>query len=111
MGILGGVAFILIFVLLVIVATVIVILGSLPGQIAQRRGHPHVEAVNVASWVSIFTGILWPLVFIWAFLPVPAGRVGVAGGADQSTELAELKDRLAALEASSAGSQMVSDEA
>jgi hypothetical protein len=105
MGALGGVAFILIFVLLVIVTAVIVILGSLPGKIAKERNHPYLEAVNVASWVSIFTGILWPLVFIWAFLPVPTGR----SSADQSAELAELKQRLAALEVAKADSQSASE--
>ena len=102
----------MIFVLLVIITAVIVILGSLPGKIAKERGHPYVEAVNVASWVGIFTGILWPLVFIWAFLPVTIGRDGgTAEGGQPSAELAELKQRLAALEAASAKSQTASEEA
>ena len=71
MGALGIVALIVIFVLLVGFTAVIVVLGSLPGNIAKKRGHPYAEAVNVASWVGIFTGVMWPFVFIWAFLPVP----------------------------------------
>ena len=71
MGALGVVALIVIFVLLVGITAVIVVLGSLPGTIAKKRGHPYVDAVNVASWVGIFTGVMWPFVFIWAFLPVP----------------------------------------
>ena len=70
MGALGVAALIVIFVLLVGITAAIVVLGSLPGKIAEERGHPYAEAVNVASWVGIFTGVMWPFVFIWAFLPV-----------------------------------------
>ena len=75
MGALGVVALIVLFFLSAGFAWVIVALGSLPGNIAKTRGHPYAEAVNVASWVGIFTGVMWPFVFIWAFLPVP-GRTG-----------------------------------
>lgn len=50
----------------------IVFLGSLPGSIARKRNHPWPTAVNVASWIGLATGVLWPLALIWAFLPVPA---------------------------------------
>ena len=42
-------------------------LGSLPGQIAVKRGHPQADAINVAGWVGLLTGLLWPLALIWAF--------------------------------------------
>ena len=73
MGALGIVALIIMFLLSAGFAAVIVQLGSLPGNIAKTRGHPYAEAVNVASWVSIFTGVMWPFVFIWAFFPA-SGR-------------------------------------
>jgi uncharacterized protein DUF3302 len=56
MGALGVVALIVIFVLIIAVAAVIVILGSLPGKIALKRGHPHPDAVNAASWIGLATG-------------------------------------------------------
>jgi hypothetical protein len=64
-------AFVVLAVLLSAVVIVVVSLGSLPGQIAQKRGHPQVAAVTVASWLGIATGgVLWPLALIWAFLKV-----------------------------------------
>lgn len=66
------------FVMAVLVAAVVVIiveLGSLPGKIAAARNHPYAEAVNAASWISFLTlGLLWPLAFIWAFMPPRTNR-------------------------------------
>jgi hypothetical protein len=88
-------ALVVIFFLINLFAAVIVILGGLPGKIARKRAHPHADAVNVASWIGIATGVLWPFAFVWAFLPVPNG----GNAATDSTELAELRQRLEALEA------------
>ena len=55
----------------------IFIAGSLPGHIARTRGHPWVQAVRMAGWITLFFGFaLWPLVLIWAYLDVPALRRG-----------------------------------
>ncbi len=68
-------AFIVFAVLLAAVVFIIVELGALPGQIAVKRGHPYATAVNAAAWISLITlGALWPIAFIWAFLPWPAAR-------------------------------------
>jgi hypothetical protein len=62
-------AFVVFAVLLVAVVVVVVFLGSLPGAIARKRGHPQAAAINVASWLGVATlGFLWPLALIWAFL-------------------------------------------
>ena len=45
-------ALLVIFFLIIAFAAVIVVLGSLPGKIALKRGHPHPDAVNVASWIG-----------------------------------------------------------
>jgi len=68
-------AFAVFGVLLVAAVVIVVTLGSLPGQIAQKRGHPQAAAVAVAGWLGVATmGILWPLALIWAFLkPAAAG--------------------------------------
>ena len=61
---------------------VIVTLGSLPGRIAARRGHPQSKAINAAAWISLATlGMLWPIAFVWAFLQPQTIRS--AGAADQ----------------------------
>lgn len=63
-------AFLVMTVLLVTVVVIIVLLGSLPGKIAASRNHPYAAAVNAAGWISLFTlGVLWPIAFVWAFLP------------------------------------------
>jgi hypothetical protein len=62
-------AFVVLAVLLATVVIIIVALGSLPGAIAKKRGHPQAAAINVTSWLGVATlGFLWPLALIWAFL-------------------------------------------
>jgi uncharacterized BrkB/YihY/UPF0761 family membrane protein len=65
-------------VLVVLVGTlmaVFVALGTMPGRIARKRGHPWPEAVTVGSWATLICGfVFWPLVLIWAYVDVPARR-------------------------------------
>ncbi len=53
--VLNYIALFVIAFLLVMVAAAIVWIGSLPGKIAHRRGHPQPDAVNAASWISFLT--------------------------------------------------------
>jgi hypothetical protein len=46
-------ALVVIAVLLAAVVAVVVGLGSLPGAIARKRGHPQAAAVNAASWLGV----------------------------------------------------------
>ncbi|MFO0800922.1 MAG: DUF3302 domain-containing protein [Gemmataceae bacterium] len=40
---------------------------DMPHKIAEDRGHPHVEAIHVACWLSLVTlHAMWPIVFLWA---------------------------------------------
>ena len=84
-------ALVVIIGLICLAATVIVQLGTLPGKIARKRNHPQADAVNAASWIGLALGIFWPLAFIWAFYSAPGS----------SSEIAELRARLDALEADS----------
>ncbi len=90
------IAFAVLGILLVAVVVVVVTLGSLPGQIAHKRGHPQAAAITVAGWLGLATaGIMWPLALIWAFLssaavspalraPQPTPREGAAGKEETS---------------------------
>ncbi len=49
--------FLLLFCLLGIAA--FVGLADLPGQIAQRRGHPQAQAVRVCGWLGLPTFFFW----------------------------------------------------
>ena len=73
-GVLDAFAF-LVFAVLIAAAVIIVVkLGQLPGQLAQKWRHPQASAINAASWIGVATGgLLWPLAFIWAFI-VPTAR-------------------------------------
>ena len=66
-------AWIVIAILAVSGVAMIFIAGSLPGQIARRRGHPWVAAVRMAGWVTLLFGfVLWPLALVWAYVDAPA---------------------------------------
>ena len=67
-------AFVVFAVLLGTLVLLIILLGGLPGRIARNRGHPQAAAVNAAAWISLVTlGALWPIAFVWAFIPLPSG--------------------------------------
>jgi hypothetical protein len=89
-----------IFFLIVLLTAAIVVIGSIPGKIARRRGHPWPDAVNAASWIGLATGVFWPVAFIWAFLPIPQRvQESSAGAAQPSADTTALAERVAALEA------------
>jgi hypothetical protein len=85
--------------LLILLTIAIVYIGSIPGKIAVKRGHPWPDAVNAASWIGLATGIFWPLAFIWAYLPLPARKDGSSNASGSAGDAANLQDRIAALEA------------
>jgi Protein of unknown function (DUF3302) len=90
-------------ILIAIVALVvygIVAVYGIPHQIAKARRHPHEDAIGAATWVSLFTlGVLWPFLWIWAMAYRPDRGWGFAGGATSDRPgIAELEDRVAALE-------------
>jgi hypothetical protein len=100
------IAFVVFGVLLTAVVVIVVELGSLPGRLARKWGHPQAAAVNVAGWLGIATGgLLWPLAFIWAFL-VPSSAAAAspasrpAPGVDAAAQLARMQAQLDALSSS-----------
>jgi hypothetical protein len=101
----------LIFVVLTI-AYGMIIIHDIPYHLAQKRNHPHQDAIHVAGWVSLFTlHAIWPFLWIWATLyrpdrgygfgPVKSDDAGVA------TRLEALEARLAALEPAPAADETV----
>ena len=58
-------------VLILVIATavgVLVVLAMMPGKIAAQRKHPQAEAIKVAGWLGLLTGIVWILAMIWAYM-------------------------------------------
>lgn len=68
------------FVLLLALAAIgiFVWLGSLPGSIAAKRGHPQAEAITACGWLGLITGVLWPIAFVWAFTNCAGSRTGAS---------------------------------
>jgi Protein of unknown function (DUF3302) len=58
-----------IFLVLVIVAFfyALIQIGGLPGKLAERRNHPHAEAVKIVGWIGLFTVFPWFHALIWAY--------------------------------------------
>ena len=70
-GSMTGIDYFAWFVLIVIVFSVVgvfIALARLPGQIAQKRGHPQAEAINAAGWLGLLLtlGVVWALALVWA---------------------------------------------
>jgi hypothetical protein len=106
MSVLDGAALVVIFLIIVAIAAAIVVVGSLPGKIALKRGHPYPDAVNAARWIGLATGVFWPVAFIWAFLPVPVDRGEASAKAGSvGADLAAIQQRLEALETTRAKRQ------
>jgi hypothetical protein len=75
-------AFVVFGVLFAVVVVAIVVLGGLPGRIATNRKHPYSAAITAAGWISLITlGALWPIAFIWAFMP-PRSRPTASDAGD-----------------------------
>jgi hypothetical protein len=57
-----------------VVIWLVVLLGSMPGNIAKKRGHPQAEAIQALGWIGIITlGISWFIAIVWAYTK-PTGK-------------------------------------
>lgn len=95
MGFMGIFALIVLASLVATIIGVVVWLAMLPGKIAFKRGHPQAEAIRMAGWLGILTGIVWILALIWAYT-----RVGAGPQVDDRImqQLSDLEERLALIE-------------
>jgi len=67
-------ALIVIAMLLATAIWLVVLLGSMPGNIAKKRGHPQTEAIQALGWIGIITlGLSWFIAIVWAYTN-PIGR-------------------------------------
>lgn len=91
-GFLDIFAWVVLTVLLVVVVAAIVYVGSLPGNIARKRNHPQVDAINAASWIGLaLLGFGWPIAFVWAFLKQgPIGSDPHSPGSSSNNQAADV---------------------
>lgn len=95
--------FMLLFVIVVFFFAIIAV-HDIPYEIAKHRDHPHQDAIHAAGWVSLLTlHVLWPFLWIWAMTYKPERGWGFSGAAQAEGELAELRRRVAVLEARANG--------
>ncbi len=96
----------LVFVVVVLFYGIIAI-HDIPHLIAEKRHHPHQDAIYAAGWVSLFTlHALWPFLWIWAMAYRSErgwgfGAPSVAPAVDMR-EIEDLRRRIAELERNSA---------
>ena len=56
-------------VLVAFVILLVVKIGPIPGNIANSRGHPQADAINVLGWIGVVTlGLAWPIALVWAYI-------------------------------------------
>ena len=85
---LSVVALVFMLVFLLLGLGVLLLLADLPGRIARQHGHPDAQAVRVAGWLGLPTGIVWVLAMVWAYRP------GTSRGPDNSVAFSEQVARL-----------------
>ena len=90
-------------VLLIVVALVlfygIIVIHDIPYEIAEKRHHPHQDAIHVAGWISLFTlHAIWPFLWIWATLYREDRGWGMSGGGKGGAEVDSLSERISTLE-------------
>jgi hypothetical protein len=99
--------YVALFLMIIVGLTIVygmVAMCSIPHRMAQKRNHPHQDAIYIAGWFSLFVlHALEPFLWIWAALYDPKRGWGFSGPSapDEATatELADLRARVAALEA------------
>ena len=97
-------AWVVLFVIIASVVVVFVVLGMLPGKIAQERQHPQVQAISVASWLALIFGVAaWPFVLVWAYLRPVARPLDQPEDEAVRNRIAGLEARIAELESAGEG--------
>ena len=93
----------------------IIAIHDIPYEIAKRRGHPHLEAIHYAGWISMFTlHTIWPFLWIWATIYHADRGYGFSGTGRDIGKLREklglIEQRIAALETAKSRPVVASSE-
>jgi len=61
-------ALVVIAILIGVVIWLVVLLGSMPGEIARKRNHPQADAISALGWIGLITmGLGWFIAIVWAY--------------------------------------------
>src|SRR5207244_9024144 len=94
----------------IVLITVFLMLHILPEKVAHKRHHPQLGAIKCLCLLSlVFGGLLWPIAWLWAYSKPVLHKMAYGtdvddshentGGASATSELAQLRARIAELEA------------
>ena len=110
----NAMSWIVLFIVPIVCIAVFWLIHILPEKIAEKRNHPQAEAIHTLCLLSLFFGgLLWPLAWLWAYskpvmykLAYGTDVAELKGGEKAPVrkepavdELAQLRSRLATLEA------------
>ena len=92
------IAFLAMAVVFVGVIYLVISLGDLPANIAQKRNHPQVAAIRAMAWLGLlFTGgVVYIIAFVWAYYDYT--HASPVAGLEANAEIESLRNRIAALE-------------
>ena len=81
----------------------IIAIHDIPYEIAKKRGHPHLDAIHYAGWISMFTlHSIWPFLWIWATIYHADRGYGFSESSGQMQKVIEaleaMDQRMGALE-------------
>jgi CBS domain containing-hemolysin-like protein len=94
-----------------VLITVFLLVHILPEKVAEKRRHPQLGAIKCLCLLSlVFGGLLWPIAWLWAYskpvlhkmaygTDVDDSHENPAGEKSATTELQQLRTRVAELEA------------
>src|SRR5213593_4118146 len=94
----------------IVLITVFLMLHIIPEKVAHKRGHPQLGAIKCLCLLSlVFGGLLWPIAWLWAYTKPVLHKMAYGtdvdhshentGGESATSELEQLRARVAELEA------------
>ena len=93
MGVLDIFALLVILLLIGVVIWLVVLLGSMPGDIARKRNHPQADAITALGWIGIITlGPAWLAALVWAY--TKPHRAPDLGTSDLKARVEALEERV-----------------
>lgn len=111
----NGISWVAIIIAPIIGITIFWLLHVMPEKIAEKKKHPQTHAIHCLCLLSLFFGgLLWPIAWLWAFTKPVLHKMAYGTDVDESladhgakksetTELEQLRARVAELEAQAKG--------
>ena len=82
-------------ILIASIISIIVVLGSMPGKVAEKRDHPNKDTIRIGGWLTLFLAPPgWAFVLMWAYSKPACVRVEPNDLEGMFEENAELRRKL-----------------